>query len=203
MTPSQTKAFFDAVRAEPFGGTLNVGQVAGINAVLGYWNARPAGPIADPRWIAYSLATAWWETGRKMLPVRENGGRPYGNPPAEYWKAVPPFGLAYYGRGLVQLTWYRNYLLADVTLRKMGALSASESLTQTPDIALRPDIAAAVLVTGMVEGWFTGKKLSDFFDGKTNDPVNARRIVNGLDHAAEIAAAHVHFLYALGKGAAA
>jgi putative chitinase len=33
----------------------------------------------------------------------------------------------------------------------------------------------------MVEGWFTGKKLSDYFGGGRYEPVGARRIINGTD----------------------
>jgi putative chitinase len=66
--------------------------------------------------------------------------------------------------------------------------------------ALRPDIAAEIMRTGMVEGWFTGVKLSDFFNDKRNDAVNARRIINGLDHAADIDGFYAHFCAALKAG---
>jgi hypothetical protein len=40
----------------------------------------------------------------------------------------------------------------------------------------------------MREGWFTGKKLSDFIqDGKPPDYVNARKIINSLDEAQTVA----------------
>ena len=45
----------------------------------------------------------------------------------------------------------------------------------------------------MVEGWFTGKKLSDYFNEKT-DYINARKIVNGLDKA-DIIAGYAKVLY--------
>ena len=52
-----------------------------------------------------------------------------------------------------------------------------------PDKAL----AAQVMFAGMSQGWFTGKKLSDYFkDGKA-DWKNARRIINGTDKADTIA----------------
>jgi putative chitinase len=43
------------------------------------------------------------------------------------------------------------------------------------------------MFVGMNRGMFTGKKLSDYFSGTTEDWVNARRIINGTDRAALIA----------------
>lgn len=185
------KAFFDLVRRYPFGGNLTLGQVVGINAILTAWTGED-----DARFVAYALATAYWETGQKMLPVREVGeGRGFA-----YGKPVPPWGQIYYGRGLVQLTWYRNYDHADVRLRALGLIDATEDLTKTPDLALRPDLAADIMTLGMVEGWFTGVKLSDFFNAKNDNPTGARRIINGTDHQMEIAAYHGRFLEALKAG---
>ena len=39
----------------------------------------------------------------------------------------------------------------------------------------------------MMQGLFTGKKLGDYFNGPKADWVNARRIINGTDQAANIA----------------
>jgi hypothetical protein len=39
----------------------------------------------------------------------------------------------------------------------------------------------------MMDGWFTGRKLSNYFLGDTADYVNARKIINGLDQADKIA----------------
>lgn len=192
MALSNPKAFFDEVRRDLFSGDLTMGQVAGINAIL-----TAFADTRDARFVAYALATAYWETAQKMLPIREYGegrGRSYGKP-------VPPWNQIYYGRGLVQLTWYRNYDTADAKLRAAGLLAADEDLTKNPDLALRPDIAAEIMLAGMVDGWFTGKKLSDFFNGeKINAPVQARMIINGLDHAADIAGFHAHFCAALKAG---
>lgn len=47
---------------------------------------------------------------------------------------------------------------------------------------MRPDIAAAITVRGMEEGWFTGKKLSDFATYK-----DMRQIINGKDKDVKIA----------------
>ena len=71
---------------------------------------------------------------------------------------------------------------------------------KTPALAMRPDVAAAILFYGMVEGWFTGKKLADYFGPGRNDPVGARRIINGTDKAATIAGYHATFVDALTAG---
>ena len=180
--------FFSAVRDVPFGGSMSQGQVDGQNAILDAWDKWL--PSSDLRWIAYSLSTVLWETGRTMQPVRETGegaGEAYGRP-------MGPYNLKYYGRGLVQLTWYQNYLNVG---NKLIAMSVTEKvLAMEPDLALEPDIASAILVFGMSSGWFTGKKLPDYF-GKTTDWVNARRIINGVDHADEIAGFAKQFYAAL------
>jgi hypothetical protein len=43
------------------------------------------------------------------------------------------------------------------------------------------------MFVGMEEGWFTGKKLSDYINGGKADYYGARGIINGKDRAAEIA----------------
>ncbi len=70
-------------------------------------------------------------------------------------------------------------------------------LLNHPDLALNPATAAQILVRGMKEGWFTGRKLSGYFTPTLADPTNARRIVNGTDKAALIAGYHAKFLHAL------
>ena len=166
-------AFFDAVRAAPFDGRLSQDQVDGTEAILHGWQFLF--PNGDPRWLAYALATAFHETDHTMQPVREYGlgkGRPYG-------VADPVTGHCFYGRGLIQLTWKVNY-------RKASAL-VDVDLVNEPDAALEPDTAVAILLLGMARGLFTGRKLGDYFNATINDPMRARRIVNGMDRAAIIA----------------
>jgi putative chitinase len=64
-------------------------------------------------------------------------------------------------------------------------------------MALDSLIAARILFRGMAEGWFTGKKLGQYFNDDRNDPVNARQIVNGNDDDELIAGYHRKFLAAL------
>src|SRR5690606_24013557 len=60
-------------------------------------------------------------------------------------------------------------------------------LAERPSLALEPDIAVKVLVNGMRDGWFTGKKVSDYITLQKSDFKGARRIVNGTDKADLIA----------------
>ena len=180
-TTYDRKAVYDAVRVPVFGGHLYQSQVEGIGAILSEWERlQPAG---DPRFVAYMLATAGWETAHTMRPVEEYGhgrGRAYGTP-------AGPWHQVYDGRGDVQLTWEANYRKATQRLRAKGVIGDDVDLEKTPALAMRPDIAAAIMLFGMLEGWFTGKKLADYFSGDRADWVDARRIINGTDQAATIA----------------
>lgn len=128
-------------------------------------------------WLAYGLATAWHEA--RLKPVEEIGkgrGRAYG--------VADGTGQIPYGRGLVQLTWAKNYAHADEKLNLGGGLVKNYAL------ALRPDIAVAIMVRGMEEGWFTGKSLATYIrsgPGTMPEFVQARRIINGTDKADLIA----------------
>lgn len=162
MKIDRTK-FFQLLRQKWFQRQgLKQETVDGINSILDEWEKQNA---YDPRWLAYILATTKWETAHTFQPIRETGGQAYLRSKRYY---------PYYGRGFVQLTWDYNY-------EKYG-------IKNNPDKALEPRIAAYILIHGMVNGVFTGKKLSNYFSNSKDDPVNARRIVNGTDRAQEIAA---------------
>ena len=209
------EAFFKAVRASF--GALNQSQVDGFKAILGRWEARGGG---DDRHLAYMLATAWHETGRAMQPVAENlnytsadriravwpsrfptvgSAAPYVRNPSGLANKVyggrmgntgPDDGWRFRGRGLPQITGKANYARAAA---KLGL-----DLVGNPDLALRPDVAADIMFAGMLEGWFTGKRLSDYEGGGGEyDARNARRIINGLDAADKIAGYYRQFLRAV------
>lgn len=185
------RKFFAEIRRAPFGGVLSLDTVRGIDAILDEWERRK---LTDKRWLAYMLATVRRECGIRMLPVREGFGvdddasrrfvKRQGYP---YAKEVG--GHVYYGRGLVQLTWTDNY-------RKMSDLLELD-LVNKPDLALDPAIAAKIMFEGMIRGTFTGKSLAHYFTAQDSDWRNARKIVNGLDHADEIAATAKAFYAAL------
>jgi hypothetical protein len=62
-----------------------------------------------------------------------------------------------------------------------------------PDLALRPDLSARIMVLGMEQGWFTGRKLAGYAPrsaGRLGRDVyrRMRPIINGTDKADLIAA---------------
>ncbi len=141
----------------------------------------------DRRKLAYCMATFKWETAHTMEPIDERGGAAYFNkrygPKTKVGVMLGNTkdgdGALFHGRGYVQLTGRRNYA-------KAKALTGVDLLT-TPDRAKEHDIAYQIAIQGMMDGWFTGKKLSNYFFGDNADYVNARRIINGLDQADKIA----------------
>jgi hypothetical protein len=153
--------FFERVRRAVFGGRLTAKQVDGMTQILAYRDAKwPKMPDAE---LAYLLATVVHETAFEMQPIRERGGQ-------KYLQKKPYF--PFYGRGLVQITWERNYKLFGVS---------------PPDAALEWPTALDIAFRGMVLGLFTGKKLSDYIGPGKCDYVAARRIINGTDRARLIA----------------
>lgn len=175
-------AFFNKLRFSLFNGKLTDGQVDGINDILSQWDKSG---YTDPRWLAYILATAFHETAHTMQPIEEYGkgkGHSYG----EIDSAT---GKAYYGRGHVQLTWLENYVYWSTRIGR--------DLVKHPEDALIPEVSTYILVHGMVDGSFTGRKLSRYFNDSVDDPINARRIINGLDKAQLIASYHKKILDAI------
>lgn len=188
-------AFFDAMRPV-FGGSLSQDQVNGLLVILEAWGKVGSGKLRD---LAYILATAKHETADTMQPLREakapsdakakewltkawKAGK-LGQVKSDYWSG------GFFGRGYVQLTHKANYEKAG---KKLGL-----DLVGDPSKALIPEIAALILIRGMQEGWFTGKKLSDF----PSDFVSSRAVVNGSDRAALIAGYAYAFLQGLEKAA--
>lgn len=160
-------------------------QVDGTNVILDYWDEHY--PAGDVRWLAYVLATAFWETNRTMQPVREAYYLGEPEPAEKYRKGLRYY--PYYGRGLVQLTWAANYK----SMEKFTSLP----LEKEPDLALAPKPAVQIIFYGMEHGFFGGTGLKRWFNDATADPVGARHLVNGTDHANDIAAIHRDFLSAL------
>lgn len=168
------QSFFDHARRSVFGGRLSQSQVDGINSILAHTADLPVSHRA------YILATVVRETGGKMQPINEIWGptaaqRGYEGR-ADIGNTQKGDGFKYRGRGYVQITGRRNY--------QDWATRLGLPLIDEPELALEPEIAMRILVDGMKLGTFTGKKLSDYLPGSY---VQARRIVNGLDHATEIA----------------
>lgn len=195
------KKFYDHVREKPFGGTLLQTQVDGINAIFDEWEKRK--PDGDLRWLAYMLATVKIETAHTMKPIHEYGGDHYffqmydkaGDRPSvaeALGNTNAGDGVRYHGRGYVQLTGRANY-------QKLGMLLGLD-LVNNPDWALKPDVAAAIMFKGMELGLFTGVGLPNYFGPTMEDWRHARRIINSMDRADEIAAIGREFYAAIMAG---
>jgi len=158
-------------------GTLSQQQVDSVNAILEECIKHA---VTDIHQIAYVLATCYHESRLKSISEIGLGkGHSYGVPD-------PITHQTYYGRGFVQLTWKGNY---EEFSKLLGV-----DLINNPALALQTDYAAAIIVIGMKGGLFTGKSLNNYFTGTSNDPVNARRIINGIDCAELIAGYYNHIL---------
>lgn len=176
-------------------GALNQTQVDTISLLLTAASQWSVG------WLAYALATAWHEA--RFISQFEKGGPGYlakydtgelakrlGNTPE-----ADGDGIKFAGRGLVQLTGTTNY-------RNAGKYLGID-LIANPDLALDPAIATKILIWGMQTGAFTGRKLADYIgeQGNLESFRQARRIINGMDRAGDIAGYAIAFQQAvlLGK----
>lgn len=175
-----------------FGGKLIQSQVDGLNIILETINSEEF-RVQDVRYAAYILATSFWETGRTMQAVKEktdktgdayffkmydiNGSRP--QVAKRLGNLQPGDGIKFAGRGQVQLTGRTNYTKMSQYLNL--------DLINKPDLLLDSAISARVLVYGMLNGSFTGVSVKKYITTLKVDYVNARRVINGIDKAQEIA----------------
>jgi hypothetical protein len=199
--------FFTHVRKTLASGRITQSQVVGFTTILDHWQQTMAD--GDPRHLAYMLATAWHETAATMQPVRETRARsddaaiailrkawragqlPWVKKP--YWERDRD-GRSWLGRGFVQLTHKANYL-------KLGRAIGVDLIAE-PALAMDRDVAVRVLMVGMTEGLFTGRKLSDHFNAVRCDWTGARRIITGPESMEKVAAHARAFQAALGADAA-
>lgn len=123
--------------------------------------------VTDINQFAYILATCHHECRFKSIPeIRAKKGTKVWQMQERYWHT------GYYGRGFSQLTWKANYLKFE---KRTGL-----TLVANPDLVLKPEVGAEILVDGMVHGLFSGVKLSRYIQpGKPPDFIRARRVVNG------------------------
>lgn len=181
------KVFFDKIRDTLFNGKLTAGQVNGMEAKLKAFREEGF-PLS---WAAYTLATSYHETAKRMLPVKE------GLSLSDDWRKKNLRYYPYYGRGDVQLTWKTNYERADKELGLNGALLANL------DLALDPVVSAKVIVIGMKEGWFSkGHSLPVHLPDEVGTIAQfkeSRRIVNIMDKAVTIAGYAIKFQDALSE----
>ena len=173
-------------------GRLNQSQVDGFNAIIKAINEW-GGDAKNPLYVAYMLATAWHETAHTMKPIEEYGkgtGKKYGSNIDIDGSRYTGLKHLYYGRGYVQVTGLTNY-------KSIGKVLGVD-LVNKPELALNPDIAAKIMLYGMLNGSFTGRKLFDYLrKGTTEEFKQARRIINGTDKALNIAYQAEAFLRAV------
>jgi len=180
------KSFYDSFRVEF--GAIKQGQVNGFEAIFNQADKQNT----SVKHLAYMLATSWHETAFTMKPIEEYGkgkSRPYGKKQKLNGNTYTDTDQIFYGRGFVQLTWYENYQKAT---QKLG----HDFIHNASDV-MQMDFATRIMFVGMAEGWFTGRKLSDYFNSTKNDALNARKIINGLDCAEKIKGYYNKFLEAL------
>lgn len=177
MNKINRKTFFADIKKlfkGGYEGRVGKGRISGLDLIVDEWERR--GDIEYDE-FAYILATTIWETAYTIQPVKEYGSDKYLQG-KKYWPHI--------GRGYVQLTWEYNY-------KKAGDYLGVD-LVAHPELAQKPEHAVKILFEGMMEGWFTGKKLSDYMDGVQETDAEdlkefegARRIINGVDKKKEIA----------------
>jgi RHS repeat-associated protein len=134
---------------------------------------------------AYVLASAQWESGPGGIGARmtESSGK-LGD---AYFKkyngklgnSSPGDGALYRGRGYVQITGKANY--------QHWSNELSVDLVGNPSLAATPDIAAQIAVEGLDKGSFTGVSLYRYVNPSGTDFLHARRTINGMDKARNIA----------------
>lgn len=127
--------------------------------------------------LAYILATATHESGAGKYMEEFASGRAYEGR-RSLGNTQPGDGVRFKGRGYVQLTGRRNY--TDWS-RRLGM-----DLVGNPRLVENPQVAAKILVGGMMGGTFTGRGLGSYINGQQTDFHNARRTVNGTDRAGYI-----------------
>lgn len=193
MTLLNRAIFYAEIKGRLFKGRLSQRQVEGMDALL---DAFAATGQTNLDYLSYGFATAYLEVDRTMWPIKEYGGAAYhkkmydieGSRPhkaRELGNLQPGDGAKYCGRGYPQVTGRSNY--------KRAAVLTGVDLISQPERMLEPKLAAAVMWDAMLKGWFTGRKLSQYFGKGKSDPKGARAIVNGTDRAATIAGYFAHF----------
>lgn len=116
-------------------------------------------------------------------PFNAAHGSSSSKPPTQIYSNTTGRELAYFGRGYCQLTWWDNYA-------STGAeIGLGLKLLFEPDKALEPAIAYEIMAHCMIYGlgFANGRRLSMFLCGVYTDYVRARSMVNGTDHASQIA----------------
>ena len=182
------KIFYDTVRPHV---NLTEQNVFGMERLFDYVEHYQSHLAAQP--LAYDIATAWWESGQTMHPVKEAYWL------SEEWRKKNLRYYPWYGRGLVQTTWEENYRKIAIA---MGI--PEETFLKDPDLLLEFRYALPALFVGMEQGIYTGKKTGDYIDDIDESDAEdlkeykaARKVVNGTDKAETIANLALFFEHGL------
>ena len=143
----------------------------GIGSIFDAW--EKSGDSSKER-LAYVLATARRESMETFKPVREaprcgseecrervigemlrKRAEASGRAPRSNYAAADAKGNRYYGRGFIQITTLDSY--------RAAAKRTGLPLVESPDTALDANVAALLLVRGMLEGWHGSRKPLSFY----------------------------------------
>lgn len=186
---------------------LNDSQVEGLTNMINAFDLDDEDIFR--KWLANRMGTSVIESNKTFKPVVEGYYLPeskrvralynyYSKHNSAALRTIFPYGLTppyYYGRGAVtQLTHYWNYEKAS------QKIFGDNRLVDNPDLVLDPTTDMKIAHRGMREGWFTGRKVSDYLNDNKTDWVGVRRVINGLDKAHIIAGYSARFYTALRYG---
>ncbi len=117
-----------------------------------------------------------------MSPVTARGSVS-GGPVSKTYTEADGVEHQYFGRGLVQITWWNGYAESGV------AFGYGLDLLFDPEKVKDPEVAYEIMVQGMTTGggYANGKKCAQYFTDSMTRYVAARATVNGSDKASEIA----------------
>lgn len=188
MKITNEKAFYDIARLTLFGGKITATQFARLSHLVAVM--AEFGSVTSEMG-AYILATAHHETDRFTAMVEYTSGEAYEGRD-DLGNTEKGDGKRFKGRGYVHLTGRRNYT--------WGAEKVGLDLIEYPGRAADIDVAAPLIVMGMLDGSFTGIGLGRFINSAKMDFINARKTVNGLDRAELIADIAERYLIAIRGG---
>ncbi len=185
--------FFKIIRPLFARKKLLVIQVKRIEAVIDGLEERSV----EIGQAAYIMATAHWESDSFKAMEEYATGKAY-EWRTDLGNTLKGDGVRFKGRGLVMITGRRNYAMWTDILKV--------DFVANPSRVSDLEHAVPILIDGMSNGTFTGKKLTTYIHGSKRDYVNARHVVNGKDKAREIADlafAYYNAFFGSGYGVAA
>jgi WD40 repeat protein len=185
-------------------GELDYAATVGLEQLLEFLENDPA--MNDVRLRAYVLATVKFETGDRFVPVAEQGdaehfqryepGTPIGD---RLGNKVPGDGERFRGRGYIGITGRENYYRMSQVL---GFEPKMTDLVDNPDKVNDPLVAYRIMSIGMLDGLFTGRKLSDFINERQTDYANASTVIGSGSSSSRAAAYAIDFEEILRESAA-